>query len=192
MDLDAMDSRILSLEKSRTETESRLRNFSEKILEVSKKTEQNSREIKSLQDRVEKLPSKIQSFQTRSVEFLSVVKELNTSVLQKKSEDEIQQKSDIVKEKFESLKMVAGELQIDVEEVEKSTTRIEVEPEKELESGVKIVDLLRGVKKSMRGVNPILKASFDILHSLVDNRIVLTLAPIIKEAGVLGIFGFLL
>jgi hypothetical protein len=126
------------------------------------------------------------------VEFSSAVKDLNTSVVQKKPEDEIQKKSDIVKEKFESLKTVAGELQIDVEEIEKSTTRIEVEPEKELESGVKIVDLLRGVKKSMRGVNPILKASFDILHSLVDNRIVLTLAPIIKEAGVLGIFGFLL
>lgn len=192
MEIGAMDSRILSLEKSRTETESRLRNFGEKILEVSKKTEQNSREIKTLQDRMDKLPTKLQSFQTRSVEFSSAVKDLNTSVIQKKPEDEIQKKSDIVKEKFESLKTVAGELQIDVEEIEKSTTRIEVEPEKELESGVKIVDLLRGVKKSMRGVNPILKASFDILHSLVDNRIVLTLAPIIKEAGVLGIFGFLL
>lgn len=192
MEIGAMDSRILSLEKSRTETESRLRNFGEKILEVSKKTEQNSREIKTLQDRLDKLPTKLQSFQTRSVEFSSAVKDLNTSVVQKKPEDEIQKKSDIVKEKFESLKTVAGELQIDVEEIEKSTTRIEVEPEKELESGVKIVDLLRGVKKSMRGVNPILKASFDILHSLVDNRIVLTLAPIIKEAGVLGIFGFLL
>ena len=192
MEIGAMDSRILSLEKSRTETESRLRNFTEKILEVSKKTEQNSREIKTLQDRLDKLPTKLQSFQTRSVEFSSAVKDLNTSVVQKKPEDEIQKKSDIVKEKFESLKTVAGELQIDVEEIEKSTTRIGVEPEKELESGVKIVDLLRGVKKSMRGVNPILKASFDILHSLVDNRIVLTLAPIIKEAGVLGIFGFLL
>ena len=192
MEIGAMDSRILSLEKSRTETESRLRNFAEKILEVSKKTEQNSREIKTLQDRLDKLPTKLQSFQTRSVEFSSAVKDLNSSVIQKKPEDEIQKKLDIVKEKFESLKTVAGELQIDVEDVEKSTTRIEVEPEKENESGVKIVDLLRGVKKSMRGVNPILKASFDILHSLVDNRIVLTLAPLVKEAGVLGIFGFLL
>jgi hypothetical protein len=44
----------------------------------------------------------------------------------------------------------------------------------------------------MRGINPILKAPFDILHSLVDNKIVLTLAPIIKEVGVLGVFGFLI
>ena len=62
----------------------------------------------------------------------------------------------------------------------------------EKDSGVKLVDLLRGIKKSMRGVNPILKTSFDILHSLVDNQIVLTLAPIIKESGALGMFGFLL
>jgi hypothetical protein len=76
--------------------------------------------------------------------------------------------------------------------LEKSTTHIEVESETERESGVKIVDLLRGVKKSMRGVNPILKATFDILHSLVDNKIVLTLAPIVKDIGVLGVFGFLI
>jgi hypothetical protein len=44
----------------------------------------------------------------------------------------------------------------------------------------------------MRGVNPILKATFDILHSLVDNKIVLTLAPIVKDIGVLGVFGFLI
>lgn len=192
IEIDSMESRILSLEKSRTETEVQFRDFTKKILEISKKTEQNSREIKTLQDRMDKLPSRLQGFQARSVEFSSAVKDLNSSVIQKKSEDEIQKKSDIVKEKFESLKTVASELQIDVEEIEKSAIRMEVEPEKEQESGVKIVDLLRDVKKSMRGVNPILKASFDILHSLVDNQIVLTLAPIVKESGVLGIFGFLL
>ncbi len=192
-DFESMNSRVLSLENSRKETESLLRDFSTKIQELSRKTDQNSREIKSLQDRVDKLPSKLTSFQRRSVEFSNAVNDLNISVVQKKSEDEIQKKSEIVKEKFESLKELAGELQIDIDELEKSTTRVEVESETERESGVKIVDLLRGVKKSMRvGINPILKRSFDILHSLVDNQIVLTLAPIVKDAGVLGVFGFLL
>ncbi len=191
-EIDAMNSRVISLEDSRKETESQLRTLLTKIQEVSRKTDQNSSEIKSLQDRVEKLPSKLTSFQKRSVEFSQSVTDLHLSVVQKKPEDEVQNKSDIVKEKFDSLKDVAGDLQIDIDELEKSSTRIEVEAEKEIESGVKIVDLLRGVKKSMRGINPILKAPFDILHSLVDNKIVLTLAPIIKEVGVLGVFGFLI
>ncbi len=191
-DIDSMNSRVYSLENSRKETESLLRDFSEKIQELSRKTEQNSREIKSIQEKVEKLPSKLNSFQKRSLEFKNVVNDLNISVVQKNSEDEVQKKSEIVKEKFESLKEAAGDLQIDIDELEKSTTRIEVESETERESGVKIVDLLRGIKKSMRGTNPILKATFDILHSLVDNKIVLTLAPIVKEVGVLGVFGFLI
>ena len=191
-EIDAMNSRVNSLENSRKETESQLQLLLNKIQEVSRKTDQNSREIKSLQDRIDKLPAKLTSFQKRSVEFSKSVSDLNSLVIQKKSEDEIQNKSDDVKEKFDSLKEVAGELQIDVDELEKSSTRIEVEAEKEIESGVKIVDLLRGFKKSMRGVNPILKATFDTLHSLVDNKIVLTLAPIIKEVGVLGVFGFLI
>ncbi|NBU97431.1 MAG: FHA domain-containing protein [Spirochaetia bacterium] len=191
-EIDEMNFRVNSLENSRKETESQLRTLLTKIQEVSRKTDQNSKEIKSLQDKVEKLPSKLSSFQKRSVEFSKSVSDLNSFVIQKKPEDEIQKKSDDVKEKFDSLKEVAAELQIDIDDLEKSTTRIEVEPEKEIESGVKIVDLLRSVKKSMRGVNPILKATFDILHSLVDNKIVLTLAPIVKEVGVLGVFGFLI
>ena len=191
-ELEAVNSRISSLELSRRETETRLQNLFEKIKEVSRKTDENSLEIKTLKDRMDKLPSKLQIFHNKSAEFSKVVRELNTSVLQKDSEDTIQKKSDLVKEKLESLKQIAGELQIDIEEVEKSATRVELEPEKEKESGVKIVDLLRSVKKSMRGVNPVLKASFDILHSLLDNEIVLTLAPILKETGLMGVFGFLI
>ena len=191
-ELEAVNSRISSLELSRRETETRLQNLFEKIKEVSRKTDENSLEIKTLKDRMDKLPAKLQIFHNKSVEFSKVVRELNTSVLQKDSEDTIQKKSDLVKEKLESLKQIAGELQIDIEEVEKSATRVELEPEKEKESGVKIVDLLRSVKKSIRGVNPVLKASFDILHSLLDNEIVLTLAPILKETGLMGVFGFLI
>ena len=191
-EIQAMNTRVSSLESSRKETVFQLQNLFEKIKEVSRKTEQNSREILSLQQTVERLPSKLQKFHTRSAEFSGAVNDLNNSVLQKKSEEEVQKKSDLVKEKLEALKQVAGELQIDVEDVEKQATRIDIEPEKEKESGVRIVDLLRGVKKSMRGANPILKASFAILHSLVDNQIVLTLAPILKETGVMGIFGFLI
>ncbi|MCZ8155784.1 MAG: FHA domain-containing protein [Leptospira sp.] len=195
-DIRGLSAELEKQRKNQTETVRALALLKSQFGVLATRVASNTKEIQSITQRLDELPNKITIFQKRVEDFSNSVLALNKAISKRESEvfsnseEEVRELSEKVMEDFQLLETDALSLGIDVDYLRLTIERAS-EPGIET-SDIQIVDTFRAVHVSLRKTASPIKTCFTILKSLVDNEIVLTVAPIVKKMGVTGPFSFLI